>query len=122
VGEASCRPGLTDESLGELFVRGQTRIHDLDGYRSVEPGIRGLVHGRHSAARDTGADAIAPVQQPPNQRVGGGHIHPESLEAEQGTARVEASDADIAVSSTDQPVVPREPQVCHHVDAVITTV
>ena len=70
VREPSGRPGLADETGGELVVVAQPRMHDLDGHDAVEPQVGGLVDTGHPAARDARPDAVATVEDAADQGVG----------------------------------------------------
>ena len=63
-------PRLAHEALGEVVVVTQTGVHHLDRDRAVEPDVGGLVDTGHATARDAGADAISPVEESTDERVG----------------------------------------------------
>jgi hypothetical protein len=75
VGQPGGRLCFADEPVYELRVLGQPRVHDLECHRPVEPGVDGVVDGRHAAARDPPLDVIAAVDGPSDQRVGDGRVH-----------------------------------------------
>ena len=65
-----CRgPCLALESVDEARIRGERRVHDLDGHRAVQPKIRPPVDRGHPAAGEEGLDAVPAVQDPALQRV-----------------------------------------------------
>ena len=69
MGEPGGGAGLADEAGGELVVVAEPGVHHLDRDRAVQPEVGGLVDAGHAAAGDPGADAVAAVEQPPDQGV-----------------------------------------------------
>src|SRR3546814_767019 len=62
---------LAHEPGCEVAVIPHPRMHDLERDDAVETLVMGLVDRGHSAAGDARLDAIAPIQQSPDQRVAG---------------------------------------------------
>lgn len=67
--------GLADEALDERDIGRQRRVHHLEGEHPVEPGVHGPVDRGHAAHGDAGIDAVAAVEQLPDERVLEGRIH-----------------------------------------------
>ena len=77
MGELGRSPGLAVELAGELRVVTETDVHHLDRDGPRQPGVDGLVDGRHAAAGEPLGDLVATVQQLPDQGVancGHGHV------------------------------------------------
>ena len=74
VGEPGRGAGLAHEAGGELVVVAEPGMHHLDRDGAVQAQVGGLVDAGHAAARDPGADPVAPVQQSPGQRVAGARV------------------------------------------------
>ena len=75
VGQPGRRVRLADEPGDELLVVGQARVHHLERDRAVETVVVGLVDRGHPAPRQPGADAVAPVEQLPDERVADSRVH-----------------------------------------------
>lgn len=61
--------GLADETLDERGVGRESRVHHLEGEHPVEPGVHGPVDRGHPAHGDAGIDAVAAVEQLPDDGV-----------------------------------------------------
>ena len=81
VGQPGDRLGLVGEPgrgswpLGLRRLRRLGRVNDLDGDGALEALVGGGVHGRHATTGDATANAVAPVDQRAQQRVGDLCVH-----------------------------------------------
>ena len=64
---------LAAEPLDELVVAGVPVVQDLDRDAAPEFLILGEIDVRHSAGAELPHDAVAPVEERVDQRVGNGH-------------------------------------------------
>ncbi len=64
VRKAGHRPGLTDEPADEILVVGQFRMHDLQRYGAVQPGIGAQIDGGHPARGNKGLNPVPAIQEP----------------------------------------------------------
>ena len=78
---------LGDEALHELVVLGQVRVHHLERHVPVQALVGGLVDGGHAAPRDARTNAVAPVDETPDEGVGHRDVHPPSVGAQVGGPR-----------------------------------
>ncbi|CAA9286601.1 MAG: hypothetical protein AVDCRST_MAG48-175, partial [uncultured Friedmanniella sp.] len=69
VGEPGGGAGLPVELAGELGVVAQPDVHDLDGDGAGQPGVDGLVDGRHPASGEALGDLVATVEDLADQGV-----------------------------------------------------
>lgn len=82
------RLGLADEALDERGVGRERRMHHLEGEHPVEPGVHGPVDRGHAAHGDAGIDAVAAVEQLPDERVLEGRIHAAESTSHRGHGRL----------------------------------
>lgn len=88
VREPGHRLGLADEALDERGVGRERRMHHLEGEHPVEPGVHGPVDRGHAAHGDAGIDAVAAVEQLPDERVLEGRIHAAESTSHRGHGRL----------------------------------
>jgi hypothetical protein len=61
--------------VDELLIIGEPGVHDLEGYRPIQPGVDRIVDSGHPAAGDPSLDVVAAVDHPTDKRIGNGRIH-----------------------------------------------
>ena len=73
------RAGLALEPADERVVLGEVAAQHLEGDVAVEPGVEGEVDRRHPAVGDVRQDAVAPVENTPEQGLGHTGRHLQSV-------------------------------------------